>query len=270
MPRGRPRSPNHPAPEPSDVGLGDAVLRVLAGEDRQRVSERFGIPVRVLELAESTFIDAGERALSTRSSLPSDESRRQSILRVAARFFAERGYPATKIEDVADEMGITRPAVYYYFRNKDELFTAVIEEAIASFGDPFDRTVAAEDDLTAVLVETLKESLAQLIGEKLNFFQVLLWEIRELPRQDVAQRVTMTRDRTLAGLTRLLEIGLERDEVRVSPPDLAATTLTGFINSAPRWYDSSRGRADTVIDIIIGLATRGILADKVRVTNGGS
>lgn len=46
----------------------------------------------------------------------------------AARLFAERGFAGTSLQDVADAMGLTRSALYYYVKNKDELLARLVSE----------------------------------------------------------------------------------------------------------------------------------------------
>jgi TetR/AcrR family transcriptional regulator len=57
------------------------------------------------------------------------ERTRAAILAAAERRFARRGYAATRLEDVADAVGVKRAALFYHFRDKQALYDAVIEEA---------------------------------------------------------------------------------------------------------------------------------------------
>ena len=54
------------------------------------------------------------------------ERTRQQILQTAQRLFADRGYDATSLQMIADEMGLTKAAVYYYFRAKSEILHAIM------------------------------------------------------------------------------------------------------------------------------------------------
>ena len=68
--------------------------------------------------------EAGERVISqlreSRQASPPDGEggRREHILRVAVRVFAQKGYRATSLQEIADEVGVTRPSFYYHFRSK--------------------------------------------------------------------------------------------------------------------------------------------------------
>src|SRR6516165_2459990 len=54
------------------------------------------------------------------------ERTRQQNLETARRLFAELGYDATSLQMIADEMGLTKAAVYYHFRAKSELLHAIM------------------------------------------------------------------------------------------------------------------------------------------------
>lgn len=57
---------------------------------------------------------------------------RAEIVAAAERQFAERGFEATRLDDIADEVGIRRAAIFYHFGDKQELYAAVLD---AVFGD---------------------------------------------------------------------------------------------------------------------------------------
>ena len=68
------------------------------------------------------------RGMSTRA--VQAEQTRQQILDTAQRLFAELGYDATSLQMIADEMGLTKAAVYYHFRAKSEILHAAMQPGI--------------------------------------------------------------------------------------------------------------------------------------------
>lgn len=60
------------------------------------------------------------------------EEQRQRILVAARKVFAHKGYSDTKMTDIAAEAGVSYGLAYHYFKDKDEIFTKVIEEALNS------------------------------------------------------------------------------------------------------------------------------------------
>ena len=54
--------------------------------------------------------------------------RKLDILKVAARLFAERGYERTTLEMVADELGLSKPSLYYYLKSKEDILADIFQE----------------------------------------------------------------------------------------------------------------------------------------------
>ncbi len=54
---------------------------------------------------------------------------RDQILEAALKLFADRGYAATAVQDIVDAVKVTKPALYYYFDNKAELYQALVDSA---------------------------------------------------------------------------------------------------------------------------------------------
>jgi AcrR family transcriptional regulator len=60
-------------------------------------------------------------------------SKRESILKTAARLFATQGFDATTTIQLAREAGATEPLIYYHFKGKDDLFTRIIEATLSEY-----------------------------------------------------------------------------------------------------------------------------------------
>lgn len=73
------------------------------------------------------------------------EATRAALLETATRMFAERGFAATALDDVATATQVTRGAVYHHFANKKALFEAVFEDMES---DAMQRVAAAAADIT--------------------------------------------------------------------------------------------------------------------------
>src|SRR5690625_1071033 len=64
------------------------------------------------------------------------KSTAERVLDAAADLFAEKGYSATSLGDVADRVGIRSPSVYNHFRSKEALYLAVLERLLERFNEP--------------------------------------------------------------------------------------------------------------------------------------
>lgn len=70
-----------------------------------------------------------------------DEQRamkRQAVLRAGARLFHERGYEQTYLDDIAAELGVSKPSLYYYVKNKEEILYEVVQASLAMATTAFD------------------------------------------------------------------------------------------------------------------------------------
>ena len=72
--------------------------------------------------------------------------RREFILKVAARLFAEKGYDSTTMRDVAVKSGILAGSIYYHFASKEELYVEVVTEALDSLLAAVSASIGTESD----------------------------------------------------------------------------------------------------------------------------
>jgi AcrR family transcriptional regulator len=80
------------------------------------------------------------KGMSTRAAQA--ERTRQQILETAQRLFTELGYDATSLQMIADEMGLTKAAVYYHFRAKSDILHEAMRPGIQRLGTLLDEAAA--------------------------------------------------------------------------------------------------------------------------------
>lgn len=94
----------------------------------------------------------------------SNPDTRQEILRAALKCFAHSGYAAASVQHIVDEAKVSKPSLYYYFKDKAELFEALVEQA---HSERYRLTEEAADR-GATLAEKLEEILAAVFEFTLN------------------------------------------------------------------------------------------------------
>src|ERR1039457_3400558 len=82
------------------------------------------------------------------------ETRRQ-IRGAALRRFANGGYAATSVQQIVDDAHVSKPALYYYFKDKADLFQALVDEAHDKKFELMQQASARAQDLRGQLVEIL-------------------------------------------------------------------------------------------------------------------
>jgi AcrR family transcriptional regulator len=153
------------------------------------------------------------------------EDRAPEIARAALELFVSRGFSATKLEDVARAAGVSKGLPYVYFKNKEDLFKAVITEAI---GEPLGRAaefVDAYEGPTEKLLHELIAKFREFAESPLGgVIKLILAEAGNFP--DVARFYCSTfelRGRELFAKT--LRRGIARGEFRPLPDVEAAAIV---------------------------------------------
>lgn len=181
------------------------------------------------------------------------------IVAVSARLFREKGYRSTTMEDIAAELHVTKPALYYYIKTKHDLLYAICESAIA-------RLVEGMRNIMAEPLE-VEEKLRKLIHWHVNMFSshgdtiiVYLWEESELPEEQRAAIRSLSREYE-STYRRLLEEGIGEGRFREMDVPMAARVISGMCNWLIDWYrPGGKYSADEIAEIFYDLISRGFLA----------
>lgn len=67
------------------------------------------------------------------ASVPQQPDARQRLLHSALRLFTQRGFAATSVREICEQAGVTKPVLYYYFKSKEGLYLALMQEPFADF-----------------------------------------------------------------------------------------------------------------------------------------
>jgi AcrR family transcriptional regulator len=100
------------------------------------------------------------------------KERREQLLDVGRRIFAERGYEATSIEEIAARAGVSKPVVYEHFGGKEGLYAVVVDREMQSLLDRVDRALTAGHPRE--LLEQAALALLDYIEEQTDGFRILV------------------------------------------------------------------------------------------------
>ena len=112
-----------------------------------------------------------ERSIPPRAA----ESTRERILENALALFTERGLDGTTLQQIADRVGVTKAALYYYYRAKDDLVAAIIEPALEDLNA---LVTSRSDDLDTP--SQRREALERYLDFLLRFRRLMSWLSRDL------------------------------------------------------------------------------------------
>ena len=95
---------------------------------------------------------------------------RERILKVANELFTEQGYEGTSLREISDRLGITKAALYYHFRSKEEILTTLLKPFFVLLDDLLGRLEDAHD------VEAWADALTWMVTkifDYLDFFRLM-------------------------------------------------------------------------------------------------
>lgn len=170
-----------------------------------------------------------------RSRLPRRE-RELQVLDIAHAAFAEHGYGAVTMDDLAAAAGVTKPLLYAYFGNKERLYLACMERAGEAMMAAVGAAVASASGPAEALREGLKAFFAFVDGDR-DAWRVLFDET--LPAGgELARSVGVYRDRLLAlvASTQLALIPEPDRERAATEVEALSTALLGASEALARWW----------------------------------
>jgi AcrR family transcriptional regulator len=176
-------------------------------------------------------------------------ARPEEITAAALESFVERGYAATRLEDVAQRAGISKGTLYLYFANKEELFKAVVREALVARLVEFQSQIGLFQGSSMDLLRLVFKNWWDRIGSTRisGIPKLILSEARNFPEiaRFYVEEVVRPGRETLAAVIRR---GIERGEFRDVDVDVTAHLLAAPMLMISLWRNSLEPCSDERID----------------------
>jgi AcrR family transcriptional regulator len=176
------------------------------------------------------------------------EARPEEILAAALASFAERGFAATRLEDVAARAGISKGTLYLYFRGKEELFEAVVRATLVPNIARLEALAATFEGPSARLLERLLLTLAGVVGSQVGAIpKLVIAEAGNFP--DLARfYLDQVVRRGLRLIAAILRRGIERGEFRPVDVDHTVFCVIAPMLIAALWKNSLEPHDDRLLD----------------------
>jgi len=163
-------------------------------------------------------------------------AKRDAVLRAAVQMFNERGFHQTSLDDVAARLGVSKPTIYHYLGNKDQVLLECV-------------TIGLNQLIEAA------ETSHQSPGTGAERLAAFLQRYAEINMDDFGRCVNRTPDEALCPESRtqfrtlkrqidtamrgLIEEGIADGSIAPTDPKMLAFTLAGALNWPARWYEAS-------------------------------
>jgi AcrR family transcriptional regulator len=188
------------------------------------------------------------------------------ILDTATRLFMQLGYRAVSINDIVKAAGVTKPTLYYYFPDKEELFTQMALRRLAEAYAAMQAALSRQNDSAARLVAIADVLLDTSNGD----MRLLRHEMHEHLAPDHQRRLGLAfYQRLFEPIHQVMQQGVQRGELNGYPADQLAwlflSMMEAFHGLVLEHDDSSRpASADKIAipmfrsDQIVGLFLHGV------------
>ena len=178
---------------------------------------------------------ASERMALKRAAL------RGRIVDAALQAFAARGFEATTTVDIAHQLQMTGPALYHYFRTKDDLRFACIEQVLQNLHEALSSAAAAPGSAAERMARVVR---AQVTMELKNGSSAPLVNAHLYGPQYLTDMLQPAQQETLREeqLRTLIDQGIAGGEFRVASAAVAAFNVLAVVQYSGVWYRPRKGR----------------------------
>ena len=185
------------------------------------------------------------------------EAKRNAVLTTAAELFNERGFHATSLDDIAARLHVTKPTLYYYVKNKDEILLACVQKGLHMTLDGIEASRQAGGDVLDQLRACMRV-YAEIVVQPFGMCLIRVGD-EEVPEPSRTELRRMKAEIDLA-FRRLVAQGVEQGAIAPCDPKIMAFTIAGALSWIGRWYQPDGGyAADQIIEQCIAALMQGVL-----------
>jgi TetR/AcrR family transcriptional regulator, cholesterol catabolism regulator len=188
-----------------------------------------------------------------------DETRfnqqRDRVLKAAAHCFNRKGYSGTSLKDVANMLGLTDPALYYYVRNKEELVYLCYVRAADVGREAMESAIAEGGTGLDQARRYLRYHIEIIVGERGPI--AIMSEIPSLKPKHRDEVLELSR-RHSKNFEAILESGLKDGSIAECDVRMTGNAIMGSINWIPKWFHGDITMAGSIIAEFPTVLTRGL------------
>ncbi|MFN4121076.1 TetR/AcrR family transcriptional regulator [Acidovorax sp.] len=161
------------------------------------------------------------------------EAKRKAVLQAAAQLFNERGFHATSLDDIAARLNVTKPTLYYYVKNKDEILLQCVRQGLDMMLAGIDDSRAAGGQAVDQLVACM-QVYARIVTQDFGMCLIRVGD-EQLPptsRREL-RRLKSAIDQEFR---RLVAEGVAEGSIQPCDPKMTAFVIAGALSWIGRWY----------------------------------
>ncbi len=197
-------------------------------------SPRFSVKLFRMTSPAPEIIDTTSPFRTPRQRESDRAAKRQAVLRAAVRMFNERGFHATSLEEVAASLGITKPTIYHYLGNKENVLIECMTIGLVQLQEAA-ATARAEPGTAMDRLRSFLKRYAEVnIAE---FGQCVIRTGDELLSTEGLEKLRSLKRPIDEAMRAFISEGIAEGSIAPHDPKMLAFALAGALNWPARWYD---------------------------------
>jgi AcrR family transcriptional regulator len=185
------------------------------------------------------------------------EAKRNAVLQAAAQLFNERGFHATSLDDIAARLNVTKPTLYYYVKNKDEILLQCVRQGLDMMLAGIEASRAAGGQAIDQLV-TCMQVYARIVTQDFGMCLIRVGD-EQLPPES-RKELRRLKSAIDQEFRRLVAEGVEEGALAPCDPKMTAFVIAGALSWIARWYQpGGEYTAEQVAEQCIGTLMGGVL-----------
>jgi AcrR family transcriptional regulator len=162
------------------------------------------------------------------------DGKRDAVLHTAVRMFLERSYARTSMNDVATQLSITKPALYHYFRNKEEILVEIYRLGTDLIDEMLDGIEAEQKPGLDKVADFIAGYIRIIAGD----FGRAVIRLDDGELSKAGRKVVRGRKREIDHRLRaLIEGGMKDGSIAACDAKIAAFVLAGAVHGMASWYE---------------------------------
>lgn len=165
------------------------------------------------------------------------DTRKQQIIEAAAAVFAQKGFYQASMDDIVQESGLSKGGLYWHFKSKDDIVTAVLDQFFSTEMDEIGRILAAPIPASEKIRQLIQQMMADTVEELTAYLNIWLEFYAVAAREGAfRQRMLVYLHQLVDLLTAVIQQGMDAGEFRLgNARDVAITAAAQFEGLVLLW-----------------------------------
>ncbi len=161
--------------------------------------------------------------------------KRDAVILVAARAFRQHGYHNTSLDDIASELNVTKPTVYHYVANKEQLLFECFRAGLHQIMEAFEEIRNSNEDARTRLGAVVTRYAEAITSD---FGGCMVQAENQDLSPAMSRKVKALKSEIDQGIRQLLKEGIADGSIRDCDAKMAAFAIAGALNWIAHWYRS--------------------------------